>query len=144
MKGRARRLEKHILAPLTFSRRGLRGRPPLLRQPGLECVHRFGNDEQRRRYIPSILAAEEIWCQGFSEPDAGSDLASLRSHAIEKDDHFVLNGSKTWVSWGQYARWCGVLARTEADGPKHKGISMLIVDMRSARLDTEASWVRSW
>src|SRR5215207_8581707 len=115
------------------------GAPEFVNVVGLDVLGpsllRFGNDEQRRRYIPSILSAEEIWCQGFSEPDAGSDLASLRTRATEEDDHFVLNGSKTWVSWGQYARWCGVLARTETDGPKHKGISMLIVDMRSAGVD---------
>src|SRR4051812_43788829 len=92
---------------------------------------RFGTDAQRRRHIPAILSAEEIWCQGFSEPDAGSDLASLRTRAVEHDDHFVLSGQKTWVSWGQYAGWCGVLARTDDTVARHRGISMFIVDMAS-------------
>ncbi|TMM00130.1 MAG: acyl-CoA dehydrogenase [Actinobacteria bacterium] len=111
------------------------GAPEFVNVVGLDVLGpsllRFGNDEQRTRHIPSILSADEIWCQGFSEPEAGSDLASLRTHAVEHDDHFALSGQKTWVSWGQFARWCGVLARTDSGVAKHRGISMLLVDMRS-------------
>src|SRR4051795_12758721 len=111
------------------------GAPEFVNVVGLDVLGpsllSFGNDDQRRRHIAPILSAEEIWCQGFSEPEAGSDLASLRTRAVEHDDHFVLSGQKTWVSWGQYARWCGVLARTDESVARHRGISMLVVDMRA-------------
>lgn len=93
-------------------------------------IMQWGSDAQKRELLPRMLRGDDIWCQGFSEPDAGSDLAALRTLAVLDGDDFVVSGQKVWNTLGQYADWCELLVRSDPSAPKHAGISCLLVDMR--------------
>jgi alkylation response protein AidB-like acyl-CoA dehydrogenase len=133
--------EASLLEQIIFDEEYFRVRAPIL--PGYSGVGllgptlmQWGSEEQKKKYLPRILPGDDIWCQGYSEPGAGSDLASLQTRAEVKGDYFVINGQKVWTSGAQFADKMFLLARTDADAPKHKGISYLLLDdMHSAGVD---------
>lgn len=94
-------------------------------------IYTYGNDEQKAKYLPRILSSDDWWCQGYSEPGSGSDLASLKTRAERDGDHYVVNGQKIWTTYAQYADWIFMLVRTSSEGRPQEGISFLLVDMKT-------------
>jgi alkylation response protein AidB-like acyl-CoA dehydrogenase len=94
-------------------------------------IYTFGTEEQKKQHLPKILSGDVWWCQGYSEPGAGSDLASLKTTAIREGDHYIVNGQKTWTTLAQHADWIFVLARTSKDAKQQEGISFLLIDMKT-------------
>jgi alkylation response protein AidB-like acyl-CoA dehydrogenase len=124
-----------VLEQLVYAEETTRARAPMpLNVIGMNniapAIMHYGTDDQKRALLPRMMRADDIWCQGMSEPEAGSDLASLRTRAVRDGEDFVVNGQKIWTSLGHRADWCQLYVRTDPDAPKHKGISCLIVDMR--------------
>ncbi len=111
------------------------GAPPLANVLGLSLVGptiiTYGTDAQKKRYLANILSGDEIWCQGFSEPNAGSDLAGLRTEARLEGDHYIINGQKIWNSYGWAADWCALVTRSDPGSQKHKGLTYILVNMKS-------------
>src|SRR4051795_9049830 len=129
-----------VLEQLVYAEEMTRARAPVpLNVIGMNniapAIMQYGSDTQKSALLPRMVRADDIWCQGMSEPEAGSDLASLRTRAVRDGDDFVVDGQKTWTSMAHRADYCALFVRTNPDVPKHKGISCLIVDMRSPGIE---------
>ena len=129
-----------LFTQATFSEEyTLAGAPQRLNVLGLglagPTIIAFGTPEQKEKWLPPLLSCDDLWCQGFSEPDAGSDLANIKTSAVLEGDEYVINGQKIWTSLGRYADWMFCLVRTDRDAPKHKGITYIMVDMHTPGIE---------
>jgi len=128
--GRGLPLTRQVIFYEEYARAGGPGRIGHMSETLLApTVIAFGTEQQKRRFLPPILAGEEVWCQGYSEPNAGSDLANVQTRARLDGDEWVIDGQKVWTSWASFSDWCFVVCRTEPDSQRHKGLSYLLVPM---------------
>jgi alkylation response protein AidB-like acyl-CoA dehydrogenase len=134
--GRDASLLEQVIFYEEYARAGGPGRVGIVGEGliGPTIMH-FGTEEQKQRFLPPIVKGKELWCQGYSEPDAGSDLANVQTRAELDSDEWVITGQKVWTSLAQWADWCFVLARTDTTAPKHRGISYVLVPMRGAGIE---------
>lgn len=128
---------QQYLYDLEMSSAGTPGVMPFGQSMVAPVIMKFGTDEQKEKYLPDILASRKWWCQGYSEPGAGSDLASLRTKAVRDGDHYIVNGTKTWNTLGQYADMIFCLVRTSDEDIPQKGISFLLIDMHSPGIEVQ-------
>ncbi|MCU0273140.1 MAG: acyl-CoA dehydrogenase family protein, partial [Acidimicrobiales bacterium] len=128
--GRPATLGEQVVFHMTYVESRAPGRMPNLGVTLLgPTVVAYGTEEQKKRFVPPILRSEELWCQGYSEPNAGSDLANVATKARLDGEEWVINGQKVWTSLAQYAQWCFVVARTDPESDRHRGLSYLLVEM---------------
>ena len=134
--GRGATLSQQVIFHEEYARAGGPGRLGHIGETLLgPTLIAFGSDEQKRRFLPPIVSAVELWCQGYSEPNAGSDLANVQTKAVLEGDQWVVTGQKVWTSGAAWSDWCFVLCRTEPEAPSHKAISYLLVPMKQAGVE---------
>jgi len=134
--GRDASLLQQVIFYEEYARAGGPGRVGIIGEGliGPTILH-FGTEEQKSRFLPRIASGEDVWCQGYSEPDAGSDLANVQTRAERDGDEWVITGQKIWTSLAHWANWCFVLCRTDREAPRHRGISYLLVPMRQPGIE---------
>jgi alkylation response protein AidB-like acyl-CoA dehydrogenase len=136
MGGRDLTLSQQVIFYEEYARAGGPGRVGHIGEGLLApTVIHYGSQQQKDRFLPGIRSGQEIWCQGYSEPNAGSDLANVQTRAVLEDDEWLISGQKVWTSGAATADWCFVLARSDQDAPKHRGLSYLLVPMRQSGIE---------